>query len=190
MTWDRNFTLLDQAMRVDANRTITNAFTVPVNAPYEISIYVEAKVPYADCLLGQGGYLEERCSPYHRVIDVAWLVHDKDGRVLREGVSEGTCCSYTADEHKNPVVFTTLGDFKLAAGTTAYLELKNRRDVSQLENLEPRIAVQRSDPMESELGLELWSLLGIGALLLISLVLLIVTWSQYRAQASRQYGTQ
>jgi len=190
ITWNRDFTLLDQPMRVAANRTITNLFTVPVNAPYEINIYVQAKVPYADCLLGQSGYLQERCSPYYRVIDVVWLVHDREGRVLRQGVSEGTCCTYTVDEHKNPVVFTTLGDFRLAVGTTAYLELKNRRDVSQLENLAPRITVRRSDPMESELGLTAWSLLGIASMLLISLVLLVVTWLQYRAsQANRQYST-
>jgi hypothetical protein len=175
ITWNREFTLLDQPMSVVANRMTTNTFTIPANAPYEINISVQAKVPYADCLLGQGGYLEERCSPYQRIIDVGWLVKNADGNILGEGVSGGTCCDYTADE-----VFTTLGNFKLPANTKAYLELKFRRDVSKLKNLAPRIVVQRSDA-ESELGLEIWSYLGIGVLLLISLVLFIAARLQYRA---------
>jgi hypothetical protein len=166
-------------MRI-ANRTVTNTFNIPVSAPYDVNLYVQAKVPYADCLLGQGGYLKERCNPYRRVIDAEWFVHDKDGSVLRKGASLGTCCDYTTDERKEPVVSTTLGGFSLPAGTTVYLELKQKGDVSKLRDLAPRIVVQRSDPEESEMSLVLWSSLGTGALLLISLMQLIAAWLQYR----------
>lgn len=185
MKWDREYTLLDQPMRVVASRTITNMFTVPASAPYGINIYVRSEVPYADCLLGQSGYLEERCRRYRSVIDIDWLVHDKDGGVLRKGASTGSCCTYTSDEYRTPVVFVSLGDFRLPAGTTAYLELRHGRDLSKLERLAPRVVLQRSDPEESELGVVLWSMVGIIALLLIGLLLLITTLitvlAEYRA---------
>jgi hypothetical protein len=168
-------------MRVIANRTVTNTFIIPTNAPYAIDVYVQAKVPYADCLLGQGGYLEERCSPYRRVIDVAWVVHGKNGSVLRKGLSGGTCCDYTTDDHNHEVVSTMLGAFQMPAGTTASLELRHRRDVSKLHSLAPRIVIERYDPEESELGVQAWSYLGTGALLLIGLALLVKAWFQYRA---------
>lgn len=167
-------------MRVIANRTVTNTFIMPTNAAYAIDVYVEAKVPYADCLLGQGGYLEERCSPYERVIDVAWAVHGKDGTVLRKGLSGGTCCAYTTDDHNNEVVSTMVDAFQIPPGTTAYLELRYRRDVSKLHSLAPRIVIERYDPEASELGVQARSFLGISALLLIGLVLLIKAWFQYR----------
>lgn len=186
VTWVREFTLLDQPMRVIGNRTVTDTFTIPVDAPYAMNLYVQSKVPYGDCLLGQGGYLEERCSRYKRVIDVAWVLHRKDGTVLRKGLSDGTCCTYTTDEHNNGVVYTTLDAFELPAGTKAYLELKHRRDVSKVQNLSPRIVVERSDPEESELGLEIWSFLGIGVLLVMDLIILMKGWIEYRAfRASR-----
>ena len=55
------------------------------------------------------------------------------------------------------------------------------RDVSKLHSLAPRIVIERYAPEESELGLLIWSLLGVGALLLVGLVLLINAWFQYRA---------
>lgn len=176
-------------MRIIAKRTVTNNFTIPTNAPYEINIYAQTKVPYADCLLGQtNSYpgISPLCARHTRVLDVAWVLHGKDGRVLRQGVSGGTCCTYTTDDHNNGVVYATLADFQLPAGTTAYLELKHRRDVSKLQNVSPRIVVERSDPEESELGLEIWSFLGIGMLVLIDLVMVMKGWIEYRAfRASR-----
>ncbi|HEV3153979.1 MAG TPA: hypothetical protein VGZ02_09265 [Candidatus Baltobacteraceae bacterium] len=181
MKWDREFTLLNQSMQVNDDRSVTGTFAIPVDAPYEMDIYVQSKVPYADCLLGQGGYLEERCSRYQRVIDVASVLHGEDGHVLAHGLSGGTCCSYTTDDNGRRVVYTTLDTFQLPAGTKAYLELKHRRDASKLQYLSPRIVVERSDPEDSELGLEVWSFLGIGVLLIMDLILVMKGWMEYRA---------
>lgn len=144
IAWDRSYILLDQPMRVVANRTITNAFTVPVSAPYAINIYVLSRVSYADCLLGQ---VEDRCRRHPGVIDVDWRVHARDGSVLRQGESKGTCCTYTSDAYKNAVVFVTIGDFRLNAGTTAYLELRyGPPGVAKLKELAPRVVLNRIDP--------------------------------------------
>ncbi len=173
--WHREWTLLDEPLRVVAGRTVTDSFTVPANTTYEMNIYVQEKVPYADCLLGQGGYLEDRCARYGRVIDVAWALHGKDGSILRQGVSGGTCCSYTTDEHNNRVVYTKLDAFKLPSETAAHLELRYKRNLAQVTSLDPRIVVERtSEASESEAVAEAIAYMGITLLAGIGVVLLVI----------------
>ncbi len=43
LTWDREYTLLDEPMQVIADRTASDAFTIPVHVPYEIDIYVQSR---------------------------------------------------------------------------------------------------------------------------------------------------
>lgn len=165
---NRHFRLLDQPMQLGVNRMVTNPFTVPVYATYDISIYVRQTGPNVDCLLGQLGFPEGRCNSYPRVINVTWLLHAEDGRILRKGATTGTCCAYTRD-HNYPVVISKLGVFSVPAGTMVYVELLQRHDLSPLRNLTPRVVVELDDSEGSELGIELLASLGIGVLVLIGL---------------------
>jgi hypothetical protein len=141
---ERRWTLVDEPLRVTVGRTVTPVFIVPRGITYEIDVYVEAKVPYADCLLGQVSYINGICARHRSVIDVAWALQRRDGRVLRKGLSRGSCCSHTSDEHNNRVVFTTLGELKLTKQTPAYLQLTSRQNLSQLATLAPRVVLSRT----------------------------------------------
>lgn len=159
-------------MQLGVNRMVTDPFTVPVDATYAINLYVRGDVPYADCLLGQDRYPGDRCYSYPRVMNMVWLLHAKDGRVLRKEATTGTCCAYTVDRN-SPVVISTLGYFNVPPGTVVYVELVQRHDLSPLRTVTPRLVVEFDDPKRSDLGVVLLASLGIALLLLIGLTQLL-----------------
>ena len=184
---DHDWTLLDEPLQVVAGRMVTETFTVPAKTTYDMKIYVETKVRYADCLLGQGGYLEERCTRHRGVIDVTWTLHASDGRVLRKGVSGGTCCDYTTDEHSVPVASTMLDTFTLPNKEAAYLKLNSNRDITQLASFNPRVVVERTpEDSESEAVAEVFSYAGITLAAAIGVVLCAL--AVLRSRASRLKG--
>jgi hypothetical protein len=184
---DRNWTLVDEPLSVSARAAITNVFSVPAKTAYEIDIYVKESVKYADCLLGQIDYDSSRCTRYPRVIDMAWTLRAKDGRILANGLSGGTCCTYTRDEHNKPVVYSVLDVFSVPTDSDVYLELKSNRNDALLTQLDPRLVVERtSGDSESEAVAELFDFVGMALFAAIGAVLLLIfAYGRWRTRPAK-----